>query len=135
MSEYNRKVRVAMISRKPGYREVYAAGESAGFSINDARQYYRNEDGNQPRLEQTITTPWTFQGQPVIGYTDTSLSEKDRDRETGLRFTDLREFYIADKFGSPRNVDDVQPNGRKVFQDAQGRSIDMYDGCFCFCSK
>ena len=31
MSEYNRKVRVAMISRKPGYREVYAAGESAGF--------------------------------------------------------------------------------------------------------
>ena len=127
MSEYNRKVRVALISRKPGYREVYAAGESAGFSINDARQYYRNEDGNQPRLEQTITTPWTFQGQPVIGYTDTSLSEKDRDRETGLRFTDLREFYIADKFGSPRNVDDVQPNGRKVFQDAQGRSIDMYD--------
>ena len=116
-----------MISRKSGYQDVYAAGEAVGFHVNDARQYYRNNDGNQPRLEQTIDTPWTFQGQPVVGYTDTSLVEKDRDKNTGLRMTDLREFYVADRFGQPRNVDDIQPMSRKVFQDANGKNIDMYE--------
>lgn len=114
---------VIMMPTKSVYRQVYKQGVESGLSITNARQYYRNGEGTQPRLEQTLDTPWLFRGQPVIGFTDTNLKDEKADKD-GLRLTDTREFYVADAMGRATNLDALLQPGEGL-QDKQGKFVSI----------
>lgn len=115
-----------MAVRKTAYRQVYQEGLQSGFDITNARQYYREGDGTQPRLEQTMSTPWTYHGQPVIGFTDTDLRDVNADKD-GIRRTDTREFYVADQYGRATNLDDLLRPGDEGLKDRRGNSVSLQD--------
>lgn len=127
-----------MTGNRYAYKDVHKKACADGFQVLDARQYYHGEDTLSPHLSQIIKTPYSFEGKPVLALTDTDLKEAFRDKETGLRSTDMVEFYAVmdgrpnvpdmDNFEAMvkcrtlRNVDDMGA-GRKVFDVGGGSTI------------
>ena len=105
-----------MASRKDPYENIYQDGVDRGFHIMHARQYAENGDGLKPRLEQTMETPWSVNGNPVIAYSVTNLENK-RDKD-GLRDTNMVELHEY-KDGTLHLLDAVG----KDFRDQNGMSV------------
>ena len=121
--------------KKPQYQEIFEKGTQAGFYILMANQYFGANastgqiDPQRPQLEQTMTTPYTFRDQPVIGYTVTDLSSKNSPvRGESLRPTVTHEFYVMPEGREePMNVDAIIESGEKFTDKNTGKSVSIPD--------
>lgn len=104
---------------KSVYQRIYRDGLREGFCVDNARHYYKDGQGTQPRLEQTMETPYLFRGQNVIGFTDTDLRDSLAGPD-GIRHTDDREFYIADQYGRATNLDKLLRPGEQLVNKNTG---------------
>lgn len=111
---------------QPDCANIFRAGLSAGFDVMDAYQSYNDGDGLQPRLEQTLRTPWTYHGMLVLGYTNTDVRENARNGAHHFYTTDVSEFWLRQPDGQLLNLDDVRGSGAPGFlTDANGNQIPL----------
>ena len=113
-----------MAVTKDNYQSYYRQGIAQGFGIIDARQYYVVERNMTPDLEQMMSTPWTFEGNYVYGYSITDVGVGN-ERKTGARNTHTVEFWTFNN-GNPVNLDGSY-GGNYWLKDANGNSVSRND--------
>lgn len=120
---------IRMSIRTEAFSRRYKEGLGEGLRVVNARQYYKNGDGTQPRLEQVMATPWTFRGKEVIGFADTDLRDANVGTD-GLRLTDVSSFYVMGANGRYVDIDKMRTAGDVFSDQKSGRPVNISDAAF-----
>lgn len=122
----------ALEDQKPLWKKTFEQGERDGFDVLYIRENVHHE-GKQPHhAEVVMQTPYTYQGEPLLGYGIVELAQTPKDE---LRFATNMELWTTNESkGLVRNVADiadektgsrdytVEQNGQEVkSSDAFGR--------------
>lgn len=104
------------------FKKTYNDGVNQGFTVTDVQQ---SSSMGVPIVTTEMKTPYTYNGEPLMGFAVTELSQTEDDK---LRKSQGMELWTVNGLGQrDRNLEDVVGGGDFSVQDKDGNTVSYAD--------